>query len=263
MSSIENGGVMPNANVSKFFSSNYLITGLLILVIVIILVYLFVRLGYSVSNYQSDSPYIIEDTIQGTNPTNYYGNKILRSYDQPVGLEFSYSFWIYLDELTFNNSGKWHHVFHKGNSSSIPLQAPGVWIYPSENKMMIIMNTYNNVNTKCDIENIPMNKWVCISMVVIEDKLDVYINSNLKKRFDLGGIPKQNYGDLYICKWGGFNGFLSRLRYFAYSLKFYAIEKIYNDGPSQAPCIDTGLNPPDLSSQYWMTTGFPNTQVTI
>ena len=264
-----NNGTMAMANTSgtsnmgKFFTSNYLITLLLILVIVIILVYLFVRLGYSVRNYQSDSPFIIEETIQGTNAMHFSGSKLLRSYDQPFGLEFSYSFWIYLDENTFNNSGKWHHVFHKGNSSANPLQAPGVWIYPNENKMMINMNTHNKIKNSCDISNIPINKWVCISMVVIEDKLDVYINANLKKRFDLGGIPKQNYGDVYACKFGGFSGFLSRLRYYSYALPFYSIEKIYGDGPSQAPCVDTGVKPPNLSPDYWMTTGFPNTQVNV
>ena len=89
-----NNGTMVNSsstsNMGKFFTSNYLITILLILVIVIILIYLFVRLGYSVKNYQNDSPYIIEDTIQGTNAMHFYGSKLLRSYDQPFGLEFSY-----------------------------------------------------------------------------------------------------------------------------------------------------------------------------
>ena len=74
---------------------------------------------------------------------------------------------------------------------------------------------------------------------------------------------KQNYGDIYACKWGGFSGFLSRLRYYAYALPFYSIEKIYNQGPSQAPCASTGAKPPNLSPEYWMTTGFPNTQVNV
>ena len=145
------------SNMGKFFTSNYLITILLILVIVIILIYLFVRLGYSVKNYQNDSPYIIEETIQGSNAMYFPGSKLLRSYDQPFGLEFSYSFWIYINDTTFNNTSKMHHIFHKGNSSSVPLQAPGVWIYPNENKLAIYMNTYNNVASKCDVGNIPMN----------------------------------------------------------------------------------------------------------
>jgi len=248
---------------SSVFSANTIITGLFIIVVIIIIIYLFVRLGYSVSNYQNDSPFIVEDTIQGTTAKSSPGSKLLRSYDQKFGLEFSYTFWLYIDENTFNNSGKWHHVFHKGNSSAVPLQAPGVWIYPNENKLAVNMNTYNNVKSSCDVGNLPMNKWVCFAIVVIGDRMDVYVNAKLKKRCNLGGIPKQNYGDLYMGKWGGFNGFISRFRYYSYAVPFYLIERIFNEGPSDAPCTETGVTPPYLAPQYWMTTGFPNTQVNI
>lgn len=247
---------------SGIFSTNSVITIFLVVVIVIIITYLFVRLGFSVQNYQNDSPYIVEETITGTTAVSYPGSKLLRSYDQKYGLEFSYTFWIYIDENTFN-SNKWHHVFHKGNSSAFPLQAPGVWIYPNENKMAINMNTYNQVKVSCDIGNIPMNKWICMALVLVGQNLEVYVNAKLKKRCDLGGIPMQNFGDLYACKWGGFNGFLSKFRYYSYAIPFFMIEKVFTDGPSDAPCVDTNSKPPKLSPQYWMTTGFPNTQVNV
>lgn len=243
------------------FSSNTLITGLFIIVVIIIIVYLFVRLGYSVSNYQNDSPYIVEDTIQGTTAKSFAGSKLLRSYDQKFGLEFSYTFWLYIDENTFNNSGKWHHVFHKGNSSAVPLQAPGVWIYPNENKLAINMNTYNNVKVSCDVDNLPLNKWFFVAITCVGQNVDVFINAKLKKRCNLGAIPMLNYGDLYMGKWGGFNGFISRFRYYSYAVPFYMIEKIFDQGPSDAPCTDTGTKPPYLAKDYWMTTGFPNTNV--
>ena len=249
-------------SIKSYFNTNTLITLLLIIVIMIIITYLFVRLGYSVMNYQEDSPYIIEDTITGTTATTYPGSKLLRSYDQKNGLEFSYTFWIYIDENTFN-SNKWHHVFHKGNSNAFPLQAPGVWIYPTENKLAINMNTHNQVKVSCDIGNIPLNKWICLGLVLIGEHLDVYVNAKLKKRCNLGGIPKQNFGDLYISKWGGFNGFLSRFRYYSYAVPYHTIEKVFTEGPSDAPCVDTNQRPPKLAPEYWMTTGFPNTQVNI
>ena len=248
--------------VKNYFTPNSMITFLLIIVVVIIITYLFVRLGYSVINYQNDAPYIIEDTVTGTTAISYPGSRLLRSYDQKFGLEFSYTFWIYIDENTFN-SKKWHHVFHKGNSSATPLQAPGVWIYPSENKLAINMNTYNEVKVSCDIGNIPLNKWILISIVVVGKHMDVYVNSKLKKRCALNGIPKQNFGDLYISKWGGFNGYLSRFRYYSYAIPFYQIESVFNQGPSDAPCADTKQKPPKLAPEYWMTTGFPSTEVNM
>jgi hypothetical protein len=245
--------------VKSFFSSNTLLTILLIIVILLLLTYLFTRLGYSINNYQNESPYIVEDTIQGTTAKSFPGSLLLRSSDQKFGL----AFWIYIGDNTFNNTSKMHHVFHKGNSSSVPLQAPGVWIYPNENKFAIYMNTYNNVASKCDIGNIPLNKWVFMTIVVIGRHMDVYVNAKLKKRTDLGGIPKQNYGDLYMNKWGGFSGFISRFRYYSYGLQFFQIEDAFKNGPSDAPCVDTGARPPSLAPNWWMTTGFPNTQVNI
>jgi len=251
-----------NLNTGQGFS-NQIINILLIIVIIIIVVYLFIRIGFSVSNFHSDSPYIIEDTVLGTNSRSFPASKLLRSYDQKFGLEFSYTFWLYIDENTFNNSNKWHHVFHKGSCNGVPLQAPGVWIYPSENKLAINMNTYNQVKASCDIDNVPMNKWVHIALVVVGQHIDVYVNARLKKRCDLGGIPMQNYGDLWMSKWGGFNGFMSRFRYFSYAIPFYLIEKMFKEGPSSAPCVETGEKPPYLAPDYWMTTGFPNTQVNV
>ena len=78
--------------VKNYFTPNSMITFLLIIVVVIIITYLFVRLGYSVINYQNDAPYIIEDTVTGTTAISYPGSRLLRSYDQKFGLEFSYTF---------------------------------------------------------------------------------------------------------------------------------------------------------------------------
>lgn len=248
--------------VKNYFTANTFITLFLILVIIIIITYLFVRLGFSVMNYQNDAPYIVEDTITGTTAMSYPGSKLLRSFDKKQGLEFSYTFWLYVDDHTFD-SNKWHHIFHKGSSSATPLQAPGVWLYPSENKLAINMNTYNQVKVSCDVGNIPLNKWICLAIVVVGETLDVYINAKLKKRCKLGGIPKQNFGDLYMNKWGGFNGFISRFRYYSYGVPSFMLERIFNAGPSDAPCVDTKSKPPKLAPEYWMTTGFPNTQVNV
>jgi len=232
-------------------------------VILLVIIFLFVRLSYDIKNYTNDSPFLIEDTSRASDSKVISGRKLIRSYDQKFGLEFSYVLWLYIDENTFNNSGKYHHIFHKGSSSAVPLQAPGVWIYPGENKLAINMNTYNKVKNSCDVGNIPMNKWFLLGITVIGNTMDVFINAKLKKRCTLDGIPMQNYGDLYISKWGGFNGFISRFRYFSYAVPFYRMEKIFKEGPSDAPCTETGEKPPYLAPSYWMTTGQPNTQVNV
>ena len=94
------------------------------------------------------------------------------------------------------------------------------------------MNTFNDVEEKVRIPNIPMNKWVCVQIVVEDHQLDVYINGKLAKRLILKGVPKQNYGDVYVTMNGGFDGYLSELRYFSYALGTGKIQSIVDEGPN-------------------------------
>jgi hypothetical protein len=229
------------------------------LIILLLIIYFFVRLGMDYNNFRKSNPFMIYGTRMANQPLVINGNKLKPSYDQQYGIEFTYSFWIYIDGDTFKNLGKWKHIMHKGNSSSVPLQAPGFWLYPNENKMAINMNTYDSVKTSCDIGNLPLNKWFLVTTVLTGQQLDVFVNAKLKKRCNLGAIPKQNYGNLYITKWGGFSGFLSQVRYYNYALPFFRIEAQFKEGPSDKPCTDEGVKPPYLAPDYWMTTGFPNT----
>ena len=48
--------------------------------------------------------------------------------------------------------------------------------------------------------------------------LDVYINGSIIKSHHLHGVPKQNYGDVYIAPNGGFAGYISNLWYYNYAL---------------------------------------------
>ena len=248
-------------NPESFKKTSTWVSLLLIIVIGMLIIYFLVRLGLDYTNMKDNAPFMIDGTRIANQPKIVKGNKIIPSFDRQYGIEFSYAFWIYIEGSTYNNTGSFKHVFHKGNSSSVPLQAPGVWLYPSENKMAIIMNTNTAVKNSCDVGNLPMNKWVHVCITTIGSQLDVYINAKLKKRCKLDGIPKQNYGDLYITKWGGFDGFLSNMRYFGYALPFYRLEQLFKEGPSKAPCTETGVEPPYLAPDYWMTTGFPNTQI--
>ena len=98
------------------------------------------------------------------------------------------------------------------------------------------MNTYNSVKESCDIGNIPLNKWFHLTVMVIGKSLDVYINCNLKKRCKLKGIPKLNYGDIYINSWEGFDGLISNVRYWDRAIGFQ-IKHICEEGPSKVPVL--------------------------
>ena len=47
----------------------------------------------------------------------------------------------------------------------------------------------------------------------------------------MSGVPKQNYGDVYVAMNGGFSGYMSDLRYFNYGLGTTEIQRIVAAGP--------------------------------
>ncbi len=296
-----NNRFMKNMKGNSSSSSSMMSSSMIIFVIIaiLILIYLYVTIrGYN--NFVNNSPMIIRDTVDGTKPMKIEGYKIANPSDGKYGTEFSYSFWVYLKDSNFGGSAdntdcdsdddvnikttilNYKHLFHKGSNDmyigsgsskyrNLPLlQSPGVWLYPNENKLNIRFNTYNNESTSvyetCDVGNIPINKWVHISIILIGNSVDVYVNCNLKKRQKLSGIPKLNDGDLYINQFGGFNGYLSRFRYYNYAIDPFELDLICKMGPSDSvPMDDLSLKTGSgsggigsyLSPDYWFNYGFP------
>ena len=225
-------------------------------------------------NYNTYSPYFIRDIVDATTSLKIESFRIPQPMDNQYGTEYSYSFWIFMKDTNFDSScddsnySAFKHVFHRGSydysSDHLPLlQNTGVWLYPNTNKFHIRFNTYQNVTESCDVGNIPINAWVHVTILLIGNSVDVFINANLKKRQKLRGVPKLNYENLYISNWGGFEGYLCRFRYFNYAIQPFMIEYLFNEGPAQQfdNTYKTGVNSPtpELSPQYWMTVGYPNT----
>lgn len=252
--------------------------GLVCIVIVFYLYSLFV--GYF--NFKKTSPYLINGMINATTPMQFSASQIKQPASSAYGVEFTYSTWLFINDTNFaSNAGpscnerSMLHVFHKGSYDYIPnhsssstgtfyyplLQNPGVWIYPNTNKLHIRFNTFENIVESSDVGNIPLNMWVNIIIVLIGGSVDVYINGNLKKRTKLTGVPKINYGDLYVTHWGGYQGNLSNLRYFNYAIQPYIVDQIFRMGPNLTMVTDNNsaiTATANLAPSYWMTTGFPN-----
>jgi hypothetical protein len=77
-----------------------------------------------------------------------------------------------------------------------PNNAPGLYIAPNTNALVIVMNTYNVINEETLIPDIPLNKWINVIIRCQNTTLDVYINGIISRSIHLLGVPKQNYGDV-------------------------------------------------------------------
>ena len=236
----------------------YILIVIVLAIVALNLLYFYgMKVFRNVRNYKKGSPYIVDGTkdarrrlVISQDPNKQGSINLPRSINEQGGIEFSYSSWLFIDNYSYK-LGQWKHIFHKGNETSWPLRAPGVWLHPSKNALRVYMNSYNEISEYTDIDNIPINKWFCMMIIVKGQTLDCYINGNLSKSLKLTGIPKQNYGDVYINAFGGFSGYLSRLRYYDYALNYSDIDGVIKLGPSMVPCAETGERPPYLTPNWW------------
>ena len=164
--------------------------------------------------------------------------------------EFSYTLWVLIENTEYKY-GEWKHIFHKGNDSAYPLRAPGLYLHPKDNKFRLYMNTNQEILEYVDIPNIPIRKWIHVGIVMEGRVMNIYINGKLKTKKTFETVPRQNYGNLWVSLFGGFEGYLSKMRYYNFALDFPEIESVVKEGPSKDACTDTGEQPPYLEDTWW------------
>jgi len=194
---------------------------------------------------------------------NMYGSKtIYRSINANGGIEFTWSVWIYINDLDTSGQ-KYKHIFSKGNYGpnefgiNYPNNAPGLYISPDTNSITVLMNTFNVIENEIVIPDIPLNKWVNVMILCRNRVLDVYINGIITKSATLDGVPKQNYGDVYVAMNGGFNGYISNLWYYDHALGVLAIQELVKKGPNTSMVDNSGMNlkNPNYLSLRWYFDG--------
>jgi hypothetical protein len=260
-----------NSGMGDFLNSNSLVVKFAFLLLVIFGFVIFLRLGISLISYllqPSESPHLMDGMVEANqqivfpqDPSSNGAVTIYRSVDANEGIEFTWSVWLFIQDLQ-TNPGIYKHIFSKGNSDINengliqPNNAPGLYIAPNTNTLVVMMNTYNVINEEIIIPDIPLNKWVNVIIRCQNTTLDVYINGTIARSINLVGVPKQNYGDVFVAMNGGFSGYISNLWYYNYALGTAAIQHIYNNGPNTRLIGSNGVNDhSDYLSLRWFFYG--------
>jgi len=278
-----------------FVSSNTMISRLTFLLAIIILFSALFYIGCKILYVllsPSQTPYIIsgmKDATEALTVTQALGAKtsipLLRSANQYEGIEFTYSFWIYVNNLEYKDEIDYMHVFNKGSPPNStgeggsglfgPNNCPGVYLYKGKRNystnllekfpilgMLVRINVFHNNNSVSKayyddiyVDAIPIKKWVGVVIrATSQNIIDIYINGNLTKRHKLSNIIKQNYDNLYVNYNGGFLGNLSNLKYYNYAIGTFEINSITSKGPNLKTKKSSNINkskPPYLSSQWY------------
>jgi len=197
---------------------------------------------------------------------------IIPSDNERTGIEFSYSFYLVVNEATFDNEGtdSLKCVFYKGNDNNPwPLLSPGVFIRNTTNTLRIILGSFNDAYKHIDIENIPIKKWFHVVLNYKKSALEVYINGKLVNKMTYeDALPYNNYGNINIFTTitkrvnlpnnrnidfkGPIDGKISNLTYTRYALSFTEIQKLFNRGPSNTSKAAANVElPPYLADSWW------------
>jgi hypothetical protein len=248
----------------EFLESNSIIAKFVFLLLVVIAFMLVVHLGMKIIAFfmqPSRTPYLVRGKVSGNadltisqTPATNTDPIVFRSVNRSNGIEFTWSVWLKIDNLSANaNTDKtkrsYSHIFSKGSTDFIITDdnskrgvaavnnAPGVYLQDTTTSngsatLRIYMDTVNNNNVYIDINNIPLLKWFHMAIRVKNNIMDIYINGNVAQRHIFQSVPKQNYNDVLVGKNGGFNGELSNLLYYDRALNIYEINNIILAGPN-------------------------------
>uniref|UniRef100_A0A6C0D3M3 LamG-like jellyroll fold domain-containing protein n=1 Tax=viral metagenome TaxID=1070528 RepID=A0A6C0D3M3_9ZZZZ len=227
----------------QFLQSNTIVAKLGFLIFVVIMFLILLILGIMMLSYftgPAKDPYIISGMVSGANPMTIPQDPnasnsipVLKSNNQSYGLEFTWSFWLYIDNLPDKVTGL-QTIFCKGDGTVN--NGPGVYLGPdlSNGVLHIKMDTVvsNDANNTIDIKNIPLRNWVHITIRCEQTTIDAYVNGTIATRLTLSNLPKQNYNDVLIAPNTGFSGKISNLRYYSRALNIFEINAVVLSGPN-------------------------------
>jgi hypothetical protein len=230
-----------------------LIIGGVFFLIIIIVIIIIIRNN---NKRKKNEPELVSLPINGSKAAIIDSSLIPKS----SSYEYTINFWIFVRDWNYNY-GKPKCILYRGDQNCNNA-SPMVFLYPKTNNLMIRFSTEENkkyplnpfkcavnddelFNTlhKCDVANIPIQRWVQVTISLWNTTTDVYINGKLARSCTHNSIPLiMDNSNLYLCQGGGFNGYLSRLTYYNYCLDALSIYKLYNKGPTPAKGLFTSFS---------------------
>lgn len=248
-----------------FLQSNTLFAKFAFVILIVIVFIVLLSLGIVLIQYftsPSKNPYIVKGMAGGNDnltisqdPQNSNSVTILRSNNEYTGMEFTWSVWLYIDELNSGvNYQKFQHIFHKGNDTfnmdgiANVSNGPGLYLKqivnsdeqkPNTASLFVVMDAntgeesgrIDNHENTLEIKDVPIKKWVSVILRMKNTILEVYINGVVSARLQFENTPLQNYYDVHVGKNEGINGKISNLQYHSEALTIFDINNLVSSGP--------------------------------
>ena len=223
--------------------------GLLSIVIMILIIVLLVIIW----KYVLSDPFTLQSIQNGQTASTIAASSLATNGSDVPSSNFAYSIWFYINDWNYRY-GEPKVVFGRmGSKSSTSTGAisgvsgmdpcPAVILGAIENNVAVTLSCYPGSNQEpttpggttvlhtCMVTNIPIQKWVNLTLSVYGRSMDLYIDGKLVKTCLLPGVANvNNNSDVYVTPAGGFDGWTSKFQYYPNSLNPQEVWNIYTKG---------------------------------
>jgi hypothetical protein len=225
MNSVGNTG--NKKNFTSFFKKS--LFWIFFIIFLFVIVYIIYFAWYKANLKKQNEPIIISDIIDSN--VSRSGKTVPTPTE---GMTQSVSTWIYVKGWEYN-FGRYKNILWKGSQDSAsPRHSPSLWLYPLTNNLKVLTSVESTEGVEsCDINNIPLMKWVHIAYVLNNRTVDIYINGKLERSCALKGVPIIKEDQMFITTGdpAGYYGKIGKTQYFTRALQQHEVVDIYNSGP--------------------------------
>lgn len=154
--------------------------------------------------------------------------------EQSNSSNYAYSAWLYVDDWSYRY-GEPKIVLGRLDSDLNP--SPSIVLGAIENNLQIETSVYPSKGSnkhkthKCNVANIPIQKWVNVIVSLYGRTLDIYIDGKLVRTCVLPGVAKiSNNAPIYVTPLGGFSGYTANIHYYPDAVNPQEAYNIYRQG---------------------------------
>jgi hypothetical protein len=200
-------------------------------------------------------PYTLQGLKSGKSSSTIPASDLETDGSDVPSSNFAYSVWFYVNDWNYRY-GKPKVIFGRMGAKSADGEGsidgisgldpcPAVVLGAIENNIAVSLACYPNVNQQpttaggnsvvhtCGVSNIPIQKWVNLTISVYGRTMDIYIDGKLVRTCLLPGVASvNNNADIYVTPAGGFEGWTAKLQYYPNSLNPQEAWNIYTEGYS-------------------------------
>ena len=219
----------------------------------IVIMILIIVLLVIIWKYVLSDPFTLQSMQNGQTASTIAASSLATNGTNVPSSNFAYSIWFYINDWNYRY-GEPKVVFGRmGSKSSTSTGAisgvsgmdpcPAVILGAIENNVAVTLSCYPGSNQEpttpggttvlhtCSVTNIPIQKWVNLTLSVYGRSMDLYIDGKLVRTCLLPGVANvNNNSNVYVTPAGGFDGWTSKFQYFPNSLNPQEVFNIYTQG---------------------------------